>query len=332
MEKRITERYSESILKEALERYSIPPENVSPLGGFESYIYAFSRDDEESILRISHSLRRKADLIRGELDWVNSLYNDGVGVSRPIKSDLGDWVETIDDSAGGYFVASVFEKALGEPFRGPDWPEELLWEYGNQIGKMHRNSTTYSPPELAWKRPEWDDPVNIEVDQFIPAKDQKIKDIYQQIVEVTRNLPKDESAYGLIHQDAHRGNFFVNEDGKITIFDFDDSSYSWFVEDIALVLFYAVMRQEDPQQFTENFLNGFLPGYFAAYPLDIKWLEYIPLFMKRRELDLYAVIHRSFDVENIENAWVAYYMRGRKQRIEEGIPFIDFSFEELGGA
>jgi len=121
----------------------------------------------------------------------------------------------------------------------------------------------------------------------------------------------------------------VDRDGKITFFDFDDSSYSWFVEDIALVLFYAVMGQDDPEQFTNEFLDGFMPGYFTAYPLDIKWFQHIPRFMKMRELDLYAVIHRSFDVENLEDPWCIWYLDGRKKRLENEVPYLDFDFEKF---
>jgi len=104
------------------------------------------------------------------------------------------------------------------------------------------------------------------------------------------------------------------------------------MNDIAIVLFYAALGQEDMPQFTREFMTHFLHGYRQENNLDPKWFKEIPYFLKLREIDLYAVIHRSFDVENIKDPWVAYYMRGRKQRIEEDIPFIDFHFEELGGA
>jgi hypothetical protein len=51
--------------------------------------------------------------------------------------------------------------------------------------------------------------------------------------------------------------------------------------------------------------------------------------MKLRELDLYAVIHRSFDVENLEDTWCIWYLDGRKERLEEGIPYLDFDFKKF---
>jgi len=329
MENSITKLYSEKILDQALERYSIKKENTSALGGFESYIYAINRGAEQGILRIAHSIRRSPDLIRGELDWINYLYRGGVGVARPWKSDRGEWVELIDDGAGGFFLASAFEKARGETHRGGDWSRDLLWEYGNQVGRMHHLTVDYVPGKPEWKRPEWDAPIHHDVDQFIPSREQNIRVLYRDSIRRIKTLPVECGAYGLIHQDAHQGNFFVDQDGKITLFDFDDSSYSWFVEDIALVLFYAVMGQEDPKEFTAAFLDGFMPGYFSAYPLELKWFQYIPWFMKMRELDLYAVIHRSFDVENLEDPWCIWYLDGRKERLLNNVPYLDFDFEKF---
>lgn len=325
MEQQIKDRYSESILKQAREAYGIKAGDIQELGGFESYIYEFRRDEEYGILRIAHSIRRSADQIQGELDWINYLKEGGASVAGALISDNGKFVEKIDDQAGGFFLANAFQKAAGQRHRG-EWPDELLFEYGRQIGLMHTLTRTYQPSNPEWKRPEWDDPIHLEVDQFIPASDSMVKQIYRDLVELTRKLPRDNSCYGLIHQDAHQGNFFIDDSGRITIFDFDDSSYSWFVEDIALILFYAVMGQADPAGFVDNFLSGFIPGYYSEFELAPEWFKEIPIFMKRREIDLYAVIHRSFDVENLDDPWCSWYLEGRKERIENGIPYLDYDF------
>jgi Ser/Thr protein kinase RdoA (MazF antagonist) len=326
MEERIRARYSDLILAQALAAYGINKDGIKELDGFESYIYEFQSPDTPGILRVSHSIRRTLNWIRAELDWIDFLYRHGVGVSQPLRSVDGNWVESLEDGKDGYFLTSAFEKAQGEPHRGPDWSSGLLWEYGNQIGRMHQLATTYQPSNPAWKRPDWNDPVHHEVAAFIPERDEKIRQLYWDTVQQISQLPVEKNAFGLIHQDAHQGNFFVDDRGKITFFDFDDSSYSWFVEDIALVLFYAVMGQEDPPGFVDHFLRGFLPGYFSAYSLDPKWFNEIPIFMKMRELDLYAVIHRSFDVENLEDPWCIWYLDGRSERLLEGKPYLDFNF------
>ena len=326
MDKRIRELYSPAIYQQALEAYGIPPDGAWELGGFESFIYEFRKGEQEGVLRITHTLRRSPDMIRGELDWINFLHRGGAGVSQPLPTLGKEWVGCLDDGAGGYFLTAAFERAVGTPHRGREWPEQLLREYGVQVGRMHQLSRSYQPSVPAWKRPEWDDPVHLDIADAIPAGEEGVREVFWENIAHLRQLPRDERSYGLIHQDPHQGNFFVDSSGGITFFDFDDSSYSWFVEDIALAVFYAALGQEDPDGFTSDFLAGFLPGYFSAHSLEEEWFEHIPLFLKRREIDLYAVIHRSFDVENLSDPWCSWYLEGRKERLLGRVPVLAFDF------
>ena len=329
MEEAIRDRYNSSIYNQALDIYQIDPKQINELDGFESYIYAFERDDGPGILRISHSIRRSPDLIRGELDWINYLNNGGASVARPITSRNGILVEEINDDAGGSFLTAAFEKAPGEPHHGRGWSQSVLFEYGRSLGLIHQLSRNYQPTNPDWKRPQWDDPIMLEINRFLPADDLKISMIFNDLLDYLRSLPRDHNSFGLIHQDAHRGNFFIDKDEKITLFDFDDCVYSWYIYDIALVLFYAVMGQEEPEIYTNNFLKGFLPGYYSEVQLDPIWFMEIPFFMKLREIDLYAVIHRSFDINNLDDPWCAWYMNGRKEKIESGKPYLDYDFNSL---
>ena len=73
MEKRIRERYGQSILEQAMHRYRIADGALRELDGFESFIYEYTRDSGAFILRIAHSFRRSENLILGEVDWINYL-------------------------------------------------------------------------------------------------------------------------------------------------------------------------------------------------------------------------------------------------------------------
>ena len=145
----------------------------------------------------------------------------------------------------------------------------------------------------------------------------------------------------------------MDTDDTLTLFDFDDCAYSWFISDIAIVLFYISMDAEEfgyesTASFTADFMTHFLRGYRSAYTLDSSWLKEIPAFLKLRELELYAVVFRDFDIKDVEHwtlegfkqspsfdvdnsghMWIANFMRDRKTNIEQGSPFIDFDFESL---
>ena len=330
MEHRIKSRYNDDILKEAMQRYGIAPESIRLLDGFESFMYEFERDQAEYILRIGHSLRRSIPMIQGEVNWINYLVKGGVPAARAIFSENDRLVELIDDGQGEHFLATAFVKARGQHPNRSEWTPRFFEAYGAMMGRMHALSKRYEPDPSTW-RPQWDDPINM-VGQFLPPSEEIAAEKYCALMAHLNTLPKDADSYGLIHQDAHTGNLFVDEAGNITLFDFDDCVYGWFIYDIAMVLFYVVpFDPSGASNFTGEFMPHFLRGYRHENHLDAAWLKEIPYFLKQREIDLYALIHRSFDVNSLDDPWAARYMSGRKQRIEDGVPFIDFDFESLAG-
>ena len=322
MEQTIRERFNEEILAEARWRYSLTADALKDMGGFESFIYAFTKDDSHYILRIGHSRRRSADMIRGEVDWLNYLAAGGAGVARAVVSAIGELVEMLPDGHGDYFVATAFVRAPGDHVTRARWNEDFWVEYGRFLGKIHALTKNYVPSQPEWRRPEWDDPI-FQVMDWLPDSEALARQKYEELMAYLATLPKDRDSYGLVHQDAHRGNFFVDEAGHITLFDFDDCMYSWYAYDVAMVIFYAITNEPEPDVLAKNFFKHFRRGYEQENSLDPRWYRQIPHFLKLREIDLYGVIHRSFDVNNISDSWVAQFMQGRKERIENDVPYVE---------
>jgi len=262
------------------------------------------------------------------VDWINYLAQGGASVSRAIYSQSGNLVEAIDDGQGGQFLATAFVKAPGVPSWEIDWTSEFQEHYGQVIGRIHALTKEYAPANPSWRRPDWNSHGNLDLEDWLPASEAVAISKFQALMPHFESLPKDRDGYGLIHQDAHGANFYVHE-GKITLFDFDDCVYGWFIYDIAMVLFYAAMWKEDKTAFTYEFMGDFLRGYRTENQLDPVWLNELPHFLKLREIDLYAVIHRSMDVENLDDPWCEGYMRGRKGKIENDIPYIEFDWDSL---
>jgi Ser/Thr protein kinase RdoA (MazF antagonist) len=329
MEIRIKERFSPAVLAQARERFDIAENCIHLLDGFESFMYEFEREDGEFILRLAHSLRRTPELIQAEVDWINYLAVGGASVARAIYSHAGRLVEQIEDGQGGYFLATAFVKARGTPPWEYGWNQRLYETYGALLGRMHALSKDYMPGASISTRPQWDDPINLDVMAYLPPTEKLVDKRFQELMDYLRGLPRERESYGLIHQDAHGMNLLVDAQGTITLFDFDDCVYSWFVNDIAIVLFYIAMWKTDQPDFIREFLRAFLTGYSRENHLDPIWLNEIPYFLKLRELDMYAMIYRSFDVENLDDPWCARYMHGRKARLESGTAYIDFDFASL---
>jgi len=331
MDPQIIKRYNDDILSEAMQRYGIRKNEIKLLDGFESFMYEFHRpQDGEFILRVSHSGRRTPQMIAGEVDWINYLARGGANVARAILSNRGKLVEAVDDGHGEQFLATAFIKAQGSPSGETQWTAEFVRHYGQVIGRIHALTKDYTPSQPSWRREEWDAPGNLDIEKWMPPSETTALQKFQELMTHLETLPKDRDSYGLIHQDAHGGNFFVHQ-GQITLFDFDDCVYSWFIYDIAMVLFYAAMFKQDMAAFTQAFMRDFLRGYSQENKLDPIWLVELPYFLKLREIDLFAQIHFSFDLEKDNGPWITGYMQGRKERIDAGLPYIDFDWESLAG-
>ena len=328
MEQRIKDRYNDDVFQELINFFGISNNQIKILDSFESFIYEFSNQSGDYILRISHSIRRDKNLIHGEVDWINFLADHGVGVTKAITSCKGNLVEVVDDHQGGQFLATAFVKAKGHSPWGR-WTPQYYVSYGELLGQMHAATKTFTPHYPERKRPEWNDPIFDYVTQFLPAIDTHIRDKYRAVCQQVNMIPKNQETYGLIHQDAHGGNLFIDEQGKFTIFDFDDCGYSWFINDIAIVLFYLTTTTQDKVKLTKEFLPNFLKGYLRFCTLDLNLLKEIPPFLKIREIELFSVIQRDFDLDNITDNWTKQYMKNRKYNIENDVPFIDFDFDEI---
>jgi len=325
MEKEIRDRFNEDILAEAQRCYGIAAEKITLLDGFESFMYEFARDGGAYILRLGHSRRRSPEMIRGEVDWINYLAAGGAGVAKAVLSANGELVEEIPDGRGGVFLATAFVKAPGGPvWEMGGWTDELMVQYGRLLGRIHHLSKSYTP-NPAWKRGAWQDRNNLGLEEILPEEETAVLARYHEVMAHLITLPETADGYGMIHQDAHAGNFFVDETGNITLFDFDDCCYGHFAYDLAMVLFYAITNHPEPAKLGTHFWQQFLQGYYQENDLDRYWLRELPHFMKLREIDLYAIVTRDFDSLE-EDGWVQTFMRGRKERIEQGVPYVEMEF------
>lgn len=335
MEHRIKDRFNDNILKEAMVRYDIADGHIQLLDGFESFMFEFDQDAQPGILRIGHSLRRTPQLIQAEVDWISYLSDGGAGVAKALFSARGNLVEAVDDGQGEQFLVTAFAKAPGTQPGKAEWTPLLFERYGQSIGRMHALSKAYTPSHPDCVRYHWDDDINMNVEEFLPQEDAVIAGHFRTLLAYLKTLPRQTEGYGLIHQDAHGGNFFVDDGGQpghiqITLFDFDDCCYGHYIYDLAMVIFYAIANRDDLAVATREFLPPFLQGYQQENQLDLAWFKEIPHFLKLREIDLYAMIHRSFGPGPYDDdPWVARYMAGRREHLLANQPFVDFDFAAI---
>jgi amicoumacin kinase len=317
--------FGDYILKHALTHWGVNPADSKQLGGFESFVYEFTRDGRSYIMKLAHDVRRTADYIMGELDFVNYLADHGVTTPPAVASLSGELTHTIPAPDGSNFVACVFQKAPGQHLRKADRSDDLYITWGRLLGKMHHLTRQYTPSNPARRRQHWHQDEELDFARWLPEDDTDIIAAGERILSHLRSLPTPPDAYGLIHEDAHPGNFFLHN-GTIWLFDFDDCQYHWFINDLCMPVFYKYMSRnliDDPNRSSiiRDFWEKLWTGYRVENDLESSWLDQRHWFFKLREIILYVVITKDPSVQNDE--WCRWYMTGRRESIIDGRPLIE---------
>nr|WP_275444621.1 phosphotransferase [Paenibacillus sp. ACRRX] len=318
--------FTEEQLQLSAQRLGIEVDRLYPIGGFENIIYGFEQGGRDLILRISHSAHRSAAQIESELDWVHFLAEQGVRVVCPMPFSSGQFIERLE-AEEGYFTLAVFEKAEGSHVNASHelWGPHLFELWGEITGDMHAKTVGYRVAEGLESRPHQDD-LGLAVDRFSDVE----HELYHKLSEVSAAidaLPRVTDHYGLCHRDLHQSNFFVDSSG-ITAFDFDDCGYDYFLQDIAIAVFYgSVFGNKQQIEYEEarvstaanEVFRHFMTGYNRKYQLDKKWLVHLPLFIEKRRVELTLLLYTiwgSQAVDENKRAWLAHNVDG----IRNGIP------------
>ena len=152
--------------------------------------------------------------------------------------------------------------------------------------------------------------------------------LLEQHLNALRKLPQTADTCGLIHTDVHFSNFFVHDAG-ITIFDFDDCAYNWFVFDLMIPIYYAMSgipssdmaRREELA--TELFIH-LIEGYQKENHLESMWFDQMATLLQFRDLQLYIWL--------VKNGWSLEDNRFAQfvcENIEQRRACVELDFREL---
>ncbi|AJY75463.1 phosphotransferase enzyme family protein [Paenibacillus beijingensis] len=319
--------FTKERLAAASQRFGINPETARRIGGFENILYGYRSKGRDLVLRVSHSSHRPADQILAELNWVGYLADNGASVAKPVPSDLGSLIEVMEADRG-YFTLTGFERAPGghADARHGEWGTKLFEAWGQLTAEMHALAKTYNVTRGMPVRPD-QDTLAFDTESFASPEEWGAWRKYAEVSEAISALPRGREGFGLCHRDLHHGNFFVS-DGRITAFDFDDCGYDYFVQDIAMAVYYAsvfpvwngpLYDNDEISAFANRFLQHFMKGYNRAGRLGDEWLRELPLFIERRRSDLCLILFNAWSAESASDArrkWLVHNLA----EIRSGVP------------
>ena len=311
-------------IEQAKKIYSLEDCTFTPVSGHEggrNLIVIVSRGGEKIyVLRISALGDRSENDYLAETEFVRFLAENGGPAADVIPSVQGRLVECLE-ADGKLVYVSLFAYAKGMlladngyRYREGAPLSEYFYNTGKALGAIHRLSKTYKPVH---PRPDYFDKYNITyISQLIPDKYSELKSAIAARLETFRALPTDTQSYGLVHFDFSDGNYHIDMDtGAITVFDFDNCLYCWYMFDLANLWLHneGWTRQEpNPGKRFEIMQQCFdlqLRGYKSEIDLPDELLGKLPLFIDMvlienivDEFECAAREGEELDYEDIEDA------------------------------
>jgi Ser/Thr protein kinase RdoA (MazF antagonist) len=282
--------------------YNLKADQLQYLGGFDNFVYEITQPNSNSILRVG--FQKPKIEIEAEIDWILYLHNHGIQVSPPLHSPQGNYIETLTQDTVSLMVVN-FEKAPGKFINkknDQEWNPTLWKSMGNVLGSIHELTRDYRPNKNLEKCRNFKNQIYSNLDVISSTNEnQIILNLFQDHWDEISTFPRNKDSYGLIHYDFHALNFFVDNQGFITLLDFDDSCYFWFIADIAITLYYSGwgVRNNNRESFTKDFFRAFWTGYYEKHKLNRDWLSYIPNFLRMRDFTLYFALQRSYNEKTI---------------------------------
>lgn len=273
----------------ALQGFSFSP--VAGHSGGRNRVHVCSLNGEKRyVLRVSALGDRTEEDYLAEAEFVRYLAQNGAPVADVIPSARGKLVECLEEEGRPAFI-SLFQYAKGmllcdNGYRYRDGAplEEYFYNTGKALGAIHRSSKEYAP---AHRRAGFLDRYTADyIDRLIPESYAELKAAIFRRLESFRALPTDKAHYGLIHFDFCDGNYHVDlNTGAITVFDFDNCLYGWYMFDLAHVWTHGVgwyRHIPDPDKrmaCMAHYFDTTLQGYRSETDAPEDLLKELPLFI-----------------------------------------------------
>jgi len=261
-----------------------------------------------SVLRVHRLGYHTEQEIASELAWMDALRAEaGVRTPRVLPAADGRQVVTVREQGGSsgkpaerYCVRFEFLPGT-EPGGEPALASVHFAELGEITARMHRHAREWSRPDwftrfhwdyaaafgqqARWGR--WQDGIGVGPSERAVLA--RLDDVLRARLTAYGKGPE---RYGLVHADTRLANLLVH-DGSVSVIDFDDSGFSWYLYDLGTSVSFFEHAPEVPA-----LVDSWLQGYRRAGQLSAEDEAEIWTFIMFRRLLLVAWIgsHRAVDI------------------------------------
>ena len=227
------------------------------------------------------------------------------------KRDAPAFVSLFEYAKGMLLCDNGYRYRDGAPL------EEYFYNTGKTLGKIHALSKRFTPATPDCRRASYFDKYNMDyIESLIPDEYADLKNAIAARLSEFQKLPTDTESFGLVHFDYSDGNYHIDmKTGDITVFDFDNCMYCWYMFDLANLWTHGEgwCRYEPDaakrDAFMKHYFDTILEGYRSETPVAESLVEQLPLFIDMvlienivDEFECCAREGEELDYEDIEGA------------------------------
>lgn len=271
----------------------------------ENLIFACQSSTGKYALRLTHPSHRSLDQLGAEISWIGKLRQHSIPVVTPKRSINQNFVEPIA-IANTTWLTSATHWIDGHPIspRNNEISADTARAWGSLTGQIISQSLSMNRSKIRLPRPHWDQatPGQETLSEQLSPKQAKLSAELKAAKSSVAAIPKTESNYLLAHTDLHQGNVLQTPQGTLVALDFDDASYHYLIQEVAMPIYYLLHRLDsDHSSGAKRFLSQFLPGLREHHDIDLDAFDAIPLIFQLRDLELEAITH-VWDIPE-DNPW-----------------------------
>ena len=221
--------------------------------------------------------------INSHLLWIEALNRDtDLLVQRPVRSVSGDFFTDVESDNGQSFLVTLLRWVEGELVWDNygdelfvDLPSGILHKVGSVLGKLHRHSSQWTPPESFFRPGSESEKLQLDLNRLRPAADDGrigardfavLERAVCHIIEHAALMERSPEFRGLLHGDFSCGNCIVHRD-EIRPIDFDWCCFGYFLADVGWCFAVNPMNPA--------LCQAFLDGYGQQHTLPDNYLQII---------------------------------------------------------
>ncbi|WP_019585178.1 phosphotransferase enzyme family protein [Deinococcus apachensis] len=258
----------DGIARRVLGRYGHADASITWVGQSDTTVYRVHTPSGEHLaLRLHTAARHGRQALASELRWLDQLARVArlpVPQPQPVRREPDVWVMEERTGEGMVLLCTLLSWLDGEALPGAFSPEQA-GQAGELLAHLHTHSSDFLPPG-DFERPRYDAPYflacwadlrrSLGPEHLTAERSAALSADLERLAASLGRMEAVPGGFGLIHADAHPGNFLQSE-GGLRLLDFDRCGWGPFLLDVAG----ATLDLEVPER------EVFLAAYTRVRPL-----------------------------------------------------------------